>query len=85
MIAEILPLYNACRLFLHNKYPGAQPLGVTELLRLVTGKAIVNCIFLDVLLIGKRTKLCKEQKFGTDYAIHELRPHLRQDETESYS
>ena len=62
--------YNGCGLVALNKCPGVRPIGICEVMRRITGRSIVECIWQDLTSLGGNMQLCLGQKCGIEHAIH---------------
>ena len=65
-----LVAYTACKLIPLNKNPGVRPIGVSEVLRRIVGKAISKIAKLDLLESMGPLQLCAGQNAGCEAACH---------------
>ena len=65
--------YNGCRLVALDTLSGVRPSGISEVMRRITGRLIVDCIRQDLTSLGRNMQLCPGQKCGVEHAIHLLR------------
>ena len=68
---SISPLM-ACRLIPLDKNPGLRPIGIGEVLRRITGKAVLSVLRKDVENAAGGLQLCAGQKAGCEAGIHAM-------------
>ena len=73
----------ACRLIALNKNPGVRPIGVSETLRRIIGKAILTTIADDVQRSAGSVQLCAGQVAGIEAATHAMNMAFEDEETEA--
>ena len=64
---------NDCRLVALDKCPGVRPIGISEVMRNITGRIIFDCIRQDLTSLVGNMQLCLGRKCGIERAIHSLR------------
>ena len=75
--------YNVCRLVALDKCLGVRPIGIGEVMRLITGRIIVDCIRQDLTSLCGNMQLCPGQKCDIEHAIHSLHHSLHDPENEA--
>ena len=70
--ADDLIAYNSCRLATLDKRPGVRPIGIGEVLSLITERIIVECIRRDLTSLCGNMQLFLCQKCSIEHAIHSL-------------
>ena len=78
----LAPLTASCLIAL-DKCPGIQPIGVSETVRRIIGKAILKITGDDLLEAAGTSQLCAGQKSGSEAAIHAIRKIFNEEETEA--
>ncbi|XP_042891390.1 uncharacterized protein LOC122265946 [Penaeus japonicus] len=63
----------ACRLIALDKNPGCRPTGIGEVLRRITGKAVMEAIKDDIRNAVGNLQVCAGQKAGCEAAIHAMK------------
>ena len=85
---DILEEYNACRLIPLDKGVakdgslGVRPIGVGEVLRRLVGKLLIRVIKKDIMTAAGPLQTCSGLKAGIEGAIHAMREHFAEEETE---
>ena len=79
--AESLESFIACRLISLDKRPGLRPVGVGEILRRITGKAVMILLKKNVLQAAGLLHLCGVQVAGSEAAIHVMHDVINDDNT----
>ena len=67
---DSLQPYTACRLIPLDKNPGLRPIGIGEVLRRLTGKAILDILKPDIQQYAGCKQLCAGQMGGIEAGIH---------------
>ena len=80
--AESLESFIACRLIPLDKRPGIRPFGLGEVLRRITGKAVMILLKKDVRQAVESLQLCGGQVAGSEGAIHAMHDVFNDDNTE---
>ena len=70
-MSSISPLM-ACRLIPLDKNPGLRPIGIGEVLRRITGKAVLSVLRKDVEKVAGGLQLCAGQNAGCEAGIHAM-------------
>ena len=68
-----LAAFTACLLMALDKCPGVRPIGISEIVRHILGKAILAIVGGDVQETSGALRLCAGQKSGCEAAVHAMR------------
>ena len=66
-----------------DKCPGLRPVGIGEIKRRVTGKAIMHIVNNDIQEAAGPLQLCAGQSAGVEAAVHAMRKFFAADETDA--
>ena len=70
---EGLRAFTSCRLIPLDKSPGVRPIGISEVIRRIVGKAIMRVVKDDVLAASGPLQLCGGHEAGSESAVHAMR------------
>ena len=79
---ESLTAFLACRLIPLDKNPGLRPIGIGELLRRITGKAITSVLKNEMMSAAGTLQLCVGIESGVEANVHSMREIFAEDDTE---
>ena len=80
---SILAPLCACCLVALNKCPGVRPIGICEVARRITSKAILFVVKYDIQEAAGSHQLCGGQIAGIEAAVHAVRQLFDNDDTEA--
>ena len=80
---EGMRAYTACRLIRIDKSPGVRPIGMSEVIRRIVGKAIMRVVKDDVLAASGPLQLCGGHEAGSESAVHAMRAVFDDPETDA--
>ena len=69
---EALTAFVACRLIPLNKCPRVRPIGVGDVLRCISAKAILRIVSIDVKAAAGPLQFCAGQDGGCEVAVHAM-------------
>ena len=78
-----LEAYLACRLVPLDKSPGLRPIGVSDVIRRVLGKAFMSVVRDDVREIAGAIQVCAGQPGGCEAAIHATKDKFNEEDTDA--
>ena len=76
-------VYTACRLIPLDKNPGVRPIGVSEVLRRIIGKVIIDTISPEILKSAGPLQLCAGQQAGCEAAVHAMNDIFQEEQTDA--
>ena len=68
-----LGAFLACRLLPLDKNPGVRPIGISEVVRWIIGKAVMATVKGEVLEAAGPLQLCAGQEAGAEAAVHAMK------------
>ena len=75
--------YNSCRLIPLDKNPGIRPIGISEVIRRIIGKAIMKIVKNEVIETSGSFQVCSGHPSGSEAAIHAISRIHNDDATEA--
>ena len=75
-----LQTFTACRLMALDKCPGIRPIGISEVVRRIIGKAIISITKDDIRTLAGSVQLVGEEA-GCEVAVHSMKQVLESEET----
>ena len=78
-----LSAFVACHLIALDKCPGVQPIGIGEMVRRITGKAIATIISDDIQAAAGPLQVCAGHLAGCEAAVHSMRQVFESPQSEA--
>ena len=78
-----LSVFVACRLIALDKCPGVRPIGIGEMVRRITGKAIATIISDDIQAAAGPLQVCAGHLAGCEAAVHSMRQIFESPQSEA--